>query len=88
MPEFLASRRQLAADLASAVSRGEREAIRLIAHQLAGSLAMYGFKDAGHASRTLEQAAATEDLGTLRERSEALARMLAQAQPVARPAAV
>jgi CheY-like chemotaxis protein len=88
MPEFLASRRQLVADLADAVSRGEREAVRLIAHQLAGSLAMYGFKDAGRASRTLEQAAATEDLGGLRERSEALAQMLEQAQPAARPAAV
>jgi hypothetical protein len=49
---------------------------------------MYGFKDAGRASRTLEQAAATEDLGGLRERSEALAQMLEQAQPAARPAAV
>jgi signal transduction histidine kinase/ActR/RegA family two-component response regulator/HPt (histidine-containing phosphotransfer) domain-containing protein len=87
MPEFLASRRQLATDLADAVGRGERDAIRLIAHQLAGSLAMYGFKDASHASRALEQAAATQDFGALRERCDALAQMIAQAQPVPRPAA-
>jgi signal transduction histidine kinase/CheY-like chemotaxis protein len=87
IPEFLASRRQLATDLASAISRGEREAVRLIAHQMAGSLAMYGFKDASHASRTLEQAAATQDLHALRERCDALAQMLAQAQPMPRPQA-
>jgi len=87
MPEFLSSRRQLAAQLASSASLGERESVRLTAHQLAGSLAMYGFKDASHASRALEQAAATEDLRALRERCDALAQMLAQAQPVPRSAA-
>lgn len=88
MPEFLSSRRQLAQELAQAVSRGEREAIRVTAHQLAGSLAMYGFRDAGRASRALEQAAASEDLEALRLRCEVLAQMLEKAQPVERPAAV
>ena len=87
MPEFLASRRQLAEELASAASGGERETIRTTAHKLAGSLAMYGFKDASRASRALEQAAGTEDLRLLRQRCDELARLLAQVQPVARPAA-
>jgi signal transduction histidine kinase/DNA-binding NarL/FixJ family response regulator len=88
MPEFLSSRRQLAQELAQAVDQGEREVIRVTAHQLAGSLAMYGFRDAGRASRALEQAAATEDLQALRVRCEELTLMLAKAQPVERPAAV
>jgi hypothetical protein len=49
---------------------------------------MYGFRDAGRASRALEQAAATEDLQALRVRCEELTLMLAKAQPVERPAAV
>jgi signal transduction histidine kinase/DNA-binding response OmpR family regulator len=86
MPEFLSSRRQLTELLAAAVQEGQRETIRTTAHQLAGSLAMYGFKEAGRASRALEQAASTEDLEALRSRSEALAQMIAQAEPMARPA--
>jgi CheY-like chemotaxis protein/two-component sensor histidine kinase len=86
MPEFLSSRRQMAQELAAAASEGEREAIRVTAHKLAGSLAMYGFKDASRASRALEQAAASEDLALLRERCDALAQMLALAQPAPRPA--
>jgi CheY-like chemotaxis protein len=86
IPDFLRSRRRLAEDLATAITAGEREVIRSTAHRLAGSLAMYGFRDASHASRDLEQAAGSEDLGALRARSDALAQMLAQAEPVARPA--
>jgi HPt (histidine-containing phosphotransfer) domain-containing protein len=86
MPQFLSSRRQLAEELSVAAAGGEREAIRVTAHKLAGSLAMYGFKAASSASRDLEQAAATEDLSALQARCAALSAMLAQAQPVARPA--
>ena len=86
MPEFLASRRQLAEELASAVHDGQRDSIRATAHKLAGSLAMYGFKAASSASRELEQAAASEDLQALEARCAALAAMLAQARPMERPA--
>lgn len=86
MPEFLSSRRRLADELAAAVAQGEREAIRVTAHKLAGSLAMYGFRDASRASRALEEAAGTEDLNALDGRCRALSEMLAQAEPVARPA--
>ena len=85
MPAFLSSRRQLVEELIAAATEGKRESIRRTAHKLAGSLAMYGFKDASRASRALEQASASEDIAVLRERCDALAHMLAQAQPVARP---
>lgn len=87
MPEFLSSRRQMAEDLAAAARDGEREAIRVTAHKLAGSLAMYGFRDASRVSRALEQAAESEELDALRGRCDELARLLAQAQPEARSAA-
>ena len=86
MPEFLASRRQLAEQLAQAVAGGEREAIRTTAHKLAGSLAMYGFRAASSASRELEEAAGTGELADLQARCTALGDMLARARPVARPA--
>jgi hypothetical protein len=47
---------------------------------------MYGFKEASRASRALEQAAASEGLGELRERCDALVELLANAEPVARVA--
>ena len=87
MPEFLSSRRQIAAELAAAVADGRREEIRTTAHKLAGSLAMYGFKAASSASRDLEEAADTEDLAVLQARCAELSEMLAQAKPVARAAA-
>jgi signal transduction histidine kinase/DNA-binding response OmpR family regulator len=85
MPQFLASRRELADELAAAAAEGAREKIRATAHKLAGSLSMYGFKDASRASRALEDAAVAEDLGDLQVRCRALARMLAQAQRPAGP---
>ncbi len=87
MPEFLSSRRQLAEELSAAVLQGDRETIRATAHKLAGSLAMYGFKEASRASRALEQAAASERDDELNGRCEALVDMLARAEPVARPVA-
>lgn len=85
MPEFLASRRELAQSLAAAAAEGRRETIRTTAHQLAGSLAMYGFADASRASLELEKAAADDDLGAVQARCDALVQQLAQAQPAARP---
>ena len=80
MPQFLASRREMADELASAAAEGARDKIRATAHKLTGSLSMYGFKDASRASRALEDAAGAEDLDDLQARCAALARMLAQAQ--------
>jgi CheY-like chemotaxis protein len=86
MPQFLASRREMADELTSAAAEGARERIRVTAHKLAGSLSMYGFKDASRASRALEDAAVAEDLGDLQARCQALATMLAQAQRTTGPA--
>jgi CheY-like chemotaxis protein/HPt (histidine-containing phosphotransfer) domain-containing protein len=87
MPAFLASRRKLADELVAAADAGDRETVRAIAHKLAGSLAMYGFKEASRATRALEQAASGESVEELRGRCDALIVSLARAQPVARPAA-
>jgi len=86
MPDFLSSRRKLADNLAAAAAQGQRDAIRTTAHQLAGSLSMYGFREASRASRALEQAAATESLTALRTQADALVLLLEQAEPSARSA--
>jgi signal transduction histidine kinase/CheY-like chemotaxis protein len=85
MPEFLSSRRDLAQQLVGAAAGGEREIVRATAHKLAGSLAMYGFEEASRASLEVERAAAG-DLAELRAKCDALARMLAQVEPAAKPA--
>ncbi|MDB5897134.1 MAG: hypothetical protein JWP41_736 [Ramlibacter sp.] len=86
MPQFLSSRRELAQGLVSAAGEGERERVRATAHKLAGSLAMYGFTEASRASLALECVALDCDLAQLRGMSDALAHLIAQQQPVAKPA--
>jgi CheY-like chemotaxis protein len=86
MPEFLSSRRQLAQALLAAARQGERETVRVTAHKLAGSLAMYGFKDASRVSLEVEQSAPDGDLGELRARCDALVEMIANVEPAVRPA--
>lgn len=86
MPEFLSSRRQLAEALVAAAEQGDRDTIRVTAHKLAGSLAMYGFKDASRASLEVERAAADGNLAELRARCGALVDLIASVEPVARPA--
>ncbi|HET8746084.1 MAG TPA: response regulator, partial [Ramlibacter sp.] len=86
MPEFLSSRRKLAQTLVDAAREGERETVRVTAHKLAGSLAMYGFKDASRASLEVEQVAHEGELAELRARCDALVEMIASVEPVARPA--
>ena len=80
MPQFLASRNEMAQELAAAIAAGERERVRVTAHKLTGSLAMYGFKEASRASRAVEEAAPSADMGELQARCDVLAGMLAQAQ--------
>jgi len=76
MPRFLESRRTLAAELERALAAGEREAARVAAHQLAGSLALYGFRWAAAASREIQATARDGALDELRARSAALRRHL------------
>ena len=68
IPGFLASRREIAAQLAEAAARGDREELRRAAHKLAGSFALYGFHWASDCSRALERDAMTGDLARLAER--------------------
>ena len=68
IPGFLASRREIAAELAQAAADGDREQVRRVAHKLAGSFALYGFQWAADHSRALERDAAVADLGKLAER--------------------
>lgn len=86
MPGFLASRLRLAQALASAAAKGERETVVAKAHQLAGSLALYGFMAASRASTDIERAAPTGELGALRAQCEALVELLVRARPAARGA--
>jgi len=86
MPEFLSSRRKLAQALVDAAREGQRETVRVTAHKLAGSLAMYGFKDASRASLEVEQVAHGGELAELRARCDALVEMIANVEPAARPA--
>lgn len=55
LQEFLASRRLLLDRLGDAMRRGERGEVRAISHQLAGSMALYGFGWASERSRWLEK---------------------------------
>lgn len=84
MPQFLSSRRALVQELKAAAAQGQRDVVRVTAHKLAGSLAMYGFAAASRASLEVENAAASSELGELTRMCEALAVLLAQAQPVVR----
>jgi PAS domain S-box-containing protein len=52
---FLASRRVLIVELESAGARGDRAEVRRLAHQLAGSFALYGFAWASECSRAVER---------------------------------
>ena len=72
MVEFLATRRTLAETLAEAIARGERERVRLTAHKLAGSFALYGFRWAEAASRAIEREAPRGALGELARQCDAL----------------
>lgn len=57
MAGFVASRRVLVNEMTQAIAQGERETVRRIAHQLAGSFSLYGFHEAAQTSRALEAGA-------------------------------
>jgi len=69
---FLETRRALLEELAGALRDGDREQARRLAHKLAGSFALYGFRWASEESRALQRGAAAGDLAALAERCEAL----------------
>jgi signal transduction histidine kinase/CheY-like chemotaxis protein/HPt (histidine-containing phosphotransfer) domain-containing protein len=72
VPEFLQTRHQLVRDMAQALERGDREALRWAAHKSAGGLALYGFSWGAEVSRAIENEALDGDVAALAEKLEAL----------------
>jgi CheY-like chemotaxis protein len=76
LPGFLESRRELADALAAALEAGEAERARAIAHKLAGSLALYGFRWAAAQGKMIERRARAGSIEGLTAAVEALRRHL------------
>jgi HPt (histidine-containing phosphotransfer) domain-containing protein len=55
LPDYLASRRALIGGLATRLAAGERDELRRVAHQLAGSFGLYGFRWASDQCRWIEK---------------------------------
>lgn len=70
--EFLASRRQALDEMPRALDVGDRVAFKRLAHRLAGSFALYGFKWAAAESKAIERDAADGDLADLAARTAAV----------------
>jgi CheY-like chemotaxis protein/HPt (histidine-containing phosphotransfer) domain-containing protein len=67
LPSFLDSRREMLDDLERALDKGAREDARRLAHRLAGSFGLYGFRWASDQSRRIERDAENGDAGLLLE---------------------
>jgi CheY-like chemotaxis protein/HPt (histidine-containing phosphotransfer) domain-containing protein len=65
IPQFLASRRELASELFIALGEGDRERLRRTAHKLSGSFALYGMRWAADHCRALELDAQAGDVARL-----------------------
>jgi CheY-like chemotaxis protein len=76
LPGFLESRREMAAALAQAISEGDPGRIRALAHKLAGSLMLYGFRWAAERSKMIERRAGENALAGLAAEAAALRRHL------------
>ena len=61
VPEFLASRREIADGMQDALRRGDRESLRALAHKAGGGLALYGFEEAAARCRQIEALAREGD---------------------------
>ena len=72
LPEFLRSRREALDELPQALAAGDRDKFRRLAHKLAGSFALYGFKWAGAQCRALQDAAAQGEAADLARRVSAV----------------
>src|SRR5690606_37742565 len=57
LPAFFQSRREALDAIGAALARGERETLRRLAHKLAGSFSLYGFRWAAAECRAIERAA-------------------------------
>ena len=72
LPEFLRSRRAAIDEMHAALSANNRVRFKKLAHKLAGSFSMYGFKWAAAECHALERAAAHDEAGELGRRIASL----------------
>ena len=72
LPRFLASRKEALAEMPAALAAGDRDTFKRLAHRLAGSFALYGFKWAATEAKELERDAAEGEADDLATRTEAL----------------
>ena len=80
LPVFLASRREMAGELAQAIAAGDAGRVRALAHKLAGSLVLYGFHWAAERSRLIVHHAGENALTGLAAEAAALRGHLDEAQ--------
>jgi HPt (histidine-containing phosphotransfer) domain-containing protein len=79
LDEYLATRRTLIDGMAGRLQAGERDELRRVAHQLAGSFGLYGFRWASEQCRWIERNFAKVDAARLEEVAEQLHTHLATA---------
>jgi CheY-like chemotaxis protein len=72
LPAFLASRAQALDEMPQALDAGDRARFKRLAHRLAGSFTLYGFRWAAGQCKALERAAAAGDPGELRKGAAAV----------------
>jgi HPt (histidine-containing phosphotransfer) domain-containing protein len=70
--EFLASRREALDEMPRALGMGDRATFKRLAHRLAGSFALYGFRWAAAEAKAIERDAADGEPGQLAARTAAL----------------
>ena len=72
LPGFLASRRETLGEMAGALGAGDRARFRRLAHKLAGSFGLYGFRWAAEQCRALQKTATSADAGELARGTDAV----------------
>lgn len=72
LPGFLQSRREALDEMPQALAAGDRAAFKRLAHRLAGSFALYGFKWASSQAKAIEREAETGEPAELAARVAAI----------------
>ena len=70
LPAFFASRRKALDEMPAALGNGDRARFKRLAHKLAGSFTLYGFRWAAARCRELERGAVSDDSDSLRKEAE------------------
>jgi two-component system response regulator BaeR len=77
---FFVSRRKALDEIDLSLARGQRAGAKRVAHKLAGSFALYGFKWASAQCRLIEQAAEAGERDDITERIQLVREHLSSAQ--------